>query len=43
MTKKIIITPKNTKAIAFFEEIAKHKEDIKKKLMAKNSKKAVIR
>ena len=41
MTKKIVITSKNTKAIAFFEEISKHKEEIKKKLLANNSSKVV--
>lgn len=43
MTKKIVITSKNTKAIAFFEELSKHKEEIKKKLIANNTTKAIIR
>lgn len=32
MIKKVTISPKNSKAIAFFEDLHKKKEEIKKKL-----------
>jgi hypothetical protein len=32
VVKKIVISPDNTKAIAFFEELSKKKAEIKKKL-----------
>jgi len=32
MLKKIVISPDNKKAIAFFEELSKKKADIKRKL-----------
>jgi hypothetical protein len=38
MLKKIVISPSNKEAISFFEEVAKRKAEIKKKLEAKASK-----
>jgi len=38
MLKKIVISPDNKKAISFFEDIAKRKAEIKKKLEAKGAK-----
>ena len=36
--KKVVISPSNTKAIAFFEELNKKKEELKKKAEAKVAK-----
>jgi hypothetical protein len=38
MLKKIVISPSNKVAVSFFEEIAKRKTEIRKKLEAKASK-----
>jgi hypothetical protein len=32
VVKKIVISPNNTKAIAFFDELSKRKAELKKKL-----------
>lgn len=34
MLKKIVISPTNTKAVAFFEELSKRKAETKKKIEA---------
>jgi hypothetical protein len=41
MLKKIVISPGNKGAISFFEEIAKRKAEIKKKLDAKAHKRLI--
>ncbi len=33
--KKVVISPANTKAIAFFEALSKKKEELKKKMEAR--------
>ena len=36
MITKVVVSPKNTKVIAFFEELEKKKDELKKKLESKN-------
>lgn len=41
MLTKIVISPSNKEAISFFEEIAKRKAEIKKRLEAKAAKRLI--